>query len=944
MSFTKFRGVKRSDLKHKKVFYDVKEPQVIFIQGKRRCLPESEFIYTQNGIVQVNEVDNGLSILGGKIEAKHSFDDEVYDITINENIFRASGEHPLYILKQSGSSKKKSQFQWIMTKDVFSAYKKRAPSNKWYIYAYKAKAFQFNTVSIGKSFAKLMGYLMSDGYFSREQAVKFTNVRTCILEDVINLASQLSAELQFQVKSYQKGNGQDLVLTGKNTAYNNPLKNKLREFGVIDRTTFGKLQMLQEDELIEFIQGYFNGDGNLDDSRKNTVSITFHVGIQKRQAYELQFMLWRLGILGKVNMQKSGKRGRKQDTWIVRIGERKEVNKLMDILDPMKYPEKFETARNILRTRQVKPWDHFETDDYVLLPINAIKESKIEKVVGWNTRPSHEIISYMGIKTHNSGKDYILEKCVTHSFKNGITSFHGWSARSYENFFYAHNNHCKDKWDFTLEFLGHLSDLKEGISSRWDVMRFMHIYNDEMFDFFLNSFLNEKWVIAKDGMIRLTQRGYDILRDPPLHCNCHEAFPITAFVSRKFTISPTSIENFNKKNYWSFKEYQEAFLKQYEKDVISKEENIWKRLKPPQMQKDILKITYFTPPTPKKMNDFLAQFRSYILSLRSDYRIGVQTPSLLGPEKFKILAAEINYLPDLMTSKDFARPTEDIIGKPEYMWGPREKGYDRLLFAVSELKTIAPTHQMSGETASTDTKRALFDKVSEWRHWKMSLIATYQNPSDLYSNIRYQADYVAFKRSSKNLAGEEYSWLFPDIDKKRKEMYRKYGVTDEMIDMPWTIDKSIHNRVDASYPLLQQLPDNKMIVTDIDNTWYYLTVPELSHHHKDTSESFEDVFKLEITRHDEVTGEVVAISDEVNEDGEKTKKTAKSHQEFMERVDYLYETMQQKMPEIAKQLTPVEEWNSMTDEQKKLTIKKLYNQYTYWKSAQKKRDINKTFG
>lgn len=549
-----------------------------------------------------------------------------------------------------------------------------------------------------------------------------------------------------------------------------------------------------------------------------------------------------------------------------------------------------------------------------------------------------------------AGKDYVLENCVTTAYENGITSFHGWGARNNENAFYAYNNNCKHKWELTLKLLNTLAQQENGLMERKKLMKLMNIYSDEIFDFYINQFKKEKWVGTKTDLeqtlVGLTEKGYEVTQDEPLHCNCHKAYPITMFVPSYISISQESIDRFNQQYFWDYKEYQEAFLKSYVNDILPKSTNFWKLPKPPKIQKDVLKVVYFTVPTKKKQDVFMDQFKRYLLGLRSDHRIGVQNPRMFaGPDKFMTLATEINALPNIMTSPDFSKPTEEFIGKPEHMWNKWERSWDKLLIALGELKTIVPSQKMSGEIQSTDTKRALFDKVGEWRHWKMWLIGSYQNPEDLYAGVRYQADYIGIKRASKNLLGDDFAWLFADIEEKRREAYRKSGISEDMLDnTPWLIDRQFHTRVNREYPRVQNLPDDIMVVTDIDNSWYYLDVPELNHHHKHTLESFDDVFKLDIKMIDESTGEAVSLETVVQEtDDEKPSKNNKSHHELMERVDYLYDTQHKKMPEIVKELTPKEEWEVMDEKKRKTLIKNYHNQYGYWKQSQKKRDINKTF-
>jgi hypothetical protein len=546
-----------------------------------------------------------------------------------------------------------------------------------------------------------------------------------------------------------------------------------------------------------------------------------------------------------------------------------------------------------------------------------------------------------------SGKDVVLERCLTKYFENGITCFHAWAARNNENWFYAHNNNCGRKWQVSMKMLRYLSEQKDGISDRKTLMSYLDIKNNEIFDFFVNEFLNEKWIKTKNDKIGITQKGYEITLDEPLHCNCNKAYPITVFLPSYTRISQTSIDNFNKQYFWDYKEYQEAYLKRYVIEVVEKNTNFWKILKPAEMQKELLKVVYFTVPTHTKKDIFVDQFTKYLLGLREEHRIGVQNPRMFnGDDKFRTLAAELNALPNIMTSKHFMRPTTEEIGKPEYQWDKHEKSWDKLCIALGELKTIAPSQKLSGEQKSSDTKRALFDKIGEWRHWKLWFLGSYQNPEDLYSGVRYQADNIAIKRASRNLLGDDFAWLFADIEEKRLKEYRKHGFSEEMLkNRPLEIDNIIHKMVAKKYPRVQNLPDNMTIVTDIDNSWYYLRIPENEHHHKHTKESFENVFKLEWKIVDEGTGkEKKGIdlaeekdTDEINEDSAQKKK---NKQDFLEKIDYMHNTQVKTFPQIAEEMTGSEEWKKSTDKEKKNLIKKIWTAYDRFKEKQVK-DLEK---
>jgi len=406
----------------------------IAIQGMRGCIPLDEFIYTPNGLAQVKDVYDGMPIHGGYIQAPHFFEDDVYKVTIDNIEFLATAEHPLWVIKDfpfRNENHKKGR--WITVGEIYQHYStKKGKDSRWYAQKYLSNQFKCNEISIGKNFAKLLGYLMSDGYFSETQSVKFTNVNKDLLEDVVRLSFDVAEQFAFSLKFYQKGNGQDVMFTGVHGKNQSLFKDKLRELGVIDRTTFGKLQLLKEDELGEFIKGYFNGDGTL--IFANRAYVAFYVGVHKRQAVELQFMLWRLDISSSIKHRKRA--ADHEGCWEVTVGDRRSLLKLLSILEDRKYPEKFKEARKRIESMGTTS-QHFKTESHEWLPITRIEKVGRQMVAGWQTLPSHEIISYDGLRTHNSGKSAKGERICEIYYQRGYVILDWWASIDLENAFWC---------------------------------------------------------------------------------------------------------------------------------------------------------------------------------------------------------------------------------------------------------------------------------------------------------------------------------------------------------------------------------------------------------------------------------------------------------------------------------------------------------------------------
>jgi len=353
-----------------------------------QCISEDEFVYTPKGIIQVKDVKNGDEILGGKVSNVYQFKDDIYEVHFNNGIkIKTNLEHPFYC-KNKG---------WIRLKDI------KAKKDKVFFYSVDKK----NVIERPIKSAKLLGYLCSDGYVSGEgQSLKFTNTNFHFIDEVRRLSKAFP---DIKPHLYKKGKGWDLLLTTYHGSRKNSLKDYIKELK-ITKDSFGKIVEGDKNSLIDFLQGFFNGDGYLTlyqnrRNRKDIYLIGFCIGTSKRKAYEMQYILWKLGIRSHIR-EESYKKSQKYFYRVV--VDRNSSEKLLHLLDWSKYPLKFYKASLIktIKARNNKEW----------LSVSSIKKIGKGIVKGWKTT-THEIISYCGMKTHNSGKTYLGSVWVVKKFK-----------------------------------------------------------------------------------------------------------------------------------------------------------------------------------------------------------------------------------------------------------------------------------------------------------------------------------------------------------------------------------------------------------------------------------------------------------------------------------------------------------------------------------------------
>lgn len=362
---------------YQREYADSNEP-FQFVRYGRQCIRIGEYIYTDNGIRKIEELKHGDHILGGIVSKPHKFDDDIYRITFWNGVkIDVNGEHPF--MTNNG---------WKHASNL---------TNTDFVEFSSGKLLE-GSFSMGMDMAKLFGYMYSDGYYTNRQSPKFVNLN----ESFISKVAQLAVKSYPQLNPTYSGYDTRLFLITKHGSTQNPLIDYIRENDLMNNNTFGSIQNLKTDELWQFVRGYFNGDGCLwtkkrPDRDGYRTEIGFAIGLSERKAYEFQYMLWRLGVSSVVKKEWMNK----STNWFYRVlvSKKKDLSILLDKLDNSKYPHKFKLAKyhNDLRKN-----DNFIKGNYV--KIRKIENIGHDTVVGFEVNPTHEIYSYLGMRTHNSGK------------------------------------------------------------------------------------------------------------------------------------------------------------------------------------------------------------------------------------------------------------------------------------------------------------------------------------------------------------------------------------------------------------------------------------------------------------------------------------------------------------------------------------------------------------
>lgn len=159
------------------------------------------------------------------------------------------------------------------------------------------------------SLAEFIGLMLTDGYIQLNQTPKFTNINTELLDRFEELA--IANIENVQPKRYRKGNGYDIVLTGKTKYGRHPIRNIFTDSNSIPDIVYS----FDKESLLAFFSGVIAGDGSISVRKCKTPrghmtyssNLYIEAGISEQLAYDYQFLLYKLGIRSSVKKDKRGR-------------------------------------------------------------------------------------------------------------------------------------------------------------------------------------------------------------------------------------------------------------------------------------------------------------------------------------------------------------------------------------------------------------------------------------------------------------------------------------------------------------------------------------------------------------------------------------------------------------------------------------------------------------
>jgi len=416
-----------------------------------------------------------------------------------------------------------------------------------------------------------------------------------------------------------------------------------------------------------------------------------------------------------------------------------------------------------------------------------------------------------------------------------------------------------------------------------------------------------------------------------LHCKCSKAYPIVWIVPDYIEIDKESLDRFNGVYWKNWEEYNDAYVNCKINQFLpnSKYIDFTNEKKPDGLiPKPLIVIAKITTPTSASRKEiFREQFTKIVLQAREQHRVVVMNPVIFegSNDKFDTITEIFRMLAYLMNKSGHFKP----LNNPKNKW---EKSWHKVAIVINELRSVAPSSRLSGESKAGSSKKAIFDMIPEMRHMKTWFLGDYQNPDDLYSGVRYQANIVVIKNASRNILGSDWAWLFEKIEYNRQGMIEhRFGGSDERYP-------HVKEHLDKVRPKIDELPRNKGYITFPNNEIVLETFDMPSFHHKTSLEDFQaDTGISWIVNHEKKSKDSSSLSQSERKESSRKKKTEK--EEIFKKIDYLRQTQAKSWIQIKDELVLLENEGMipmMNYSDKKPSY--FSNEYGKWKKKQATND------
>lgn len=565
----------------------------------------------------------------------------------------------------------------------------------------------------------------------------------------------------------------------------------------------------------------------------------------------------------------------------------------------------------------------------------------------WLNPEEPQVILFQGMR--GSGKGVAVDSTAEKLYNEGFLILHIWAARSFENLYWAINKNCREHYKkMKMIADSFFEKFPRGIMSRC-LAKGM---TDEDYHRYLEIMKEQKMIEQPDDAhLTLLEKGRELHDGTLLHCKCHKAYPISWIVPEYIEINQDGLDRFNGKWWKSVDEYDQSYedgkvlrtrhelmpneRKLLYENRLEKPEHLW--------SKPLIIVRQITPPTTKNRKEvFREQFTKIALEAREQRRVVVMNPAIFEgqTDKFETLTEIFRMIPYLMNKSGHFTPlTEAKVGKTRKYWTKHQKNFSKVAIVINELRSVAPSSKLSPEKDSGKSKKAIVDYIPEARHMKTHFIGDYQNPEDLYSGVRHQANVVVIKRASRNILGNDWSWLFDKVIKDRFGFLKNnFHLDVERPEDSWQYERipQYKDFLDYRRPKVDDLPDNCGYITYPNNEIKLERFEMPSFHHK---ESFSD-FKLD-TGIEWTVNMDKKPKEDTNESNSEQKANVKKmrmiKEEIYKKIAYMRETEDKSWQQIKEDLVSMEKEGIIPNmEYAERDEKYFSNRYGDWKRKQSK--------
>lgn len=171
---------------------------------------------------------------------------------------------------------------------------------------------------------RLLGYLVGDGTFQTHRAIGFCGSDPVVVKDAVGVVTRHFPEVTWREKKcygdYQEGDFRCLYENGYGKPYGNPLREWLRDLGILgqkDNTKYVPDWVWEAGQTgaSQFLAGYLSADGCVKQTAGRGWFVHFDT-VSRRLAEDVQLLLLRLGVIATIN---DGYRSAKATQLIYRI-------------------------------------------------------------------------------------------------------------------------------------------------------------------------------------------------------------------------------------------------------------------------------------------------------------------------------------------------------------------------------------------------------------------------------------------------------------------------------------------------------------------------------------------------------------------------------------------------------------------------------------------------